>query len=363
MKFDFQCNRVAEDAKSSDEQWFGFGIFGKVRYFYSWSLGWVFVLLSLTLNGADLPPDQIEFFETRIRPVLAQECYECHNSRGKSKSGLILDHREALLAGGDSGPSIVPGKAGESLLIEAIKHLNDLTMPKAGVRLDPPIIADFERWINMGAPDPRDKPPTDQQLAFDTNWEAIFKTRQNWWSFRPIEEPDVPAGDGAVIDRFIVGKLKEKQLQLSSPAAPRILARRLYYTLTGLPPLPEALDQFERDAASDRTKATNQLIDTLLDSPSFGERWARHWMDWVRYAESHGSEGDPRIPNAYYYRDYLIRALNDDIGYDQLLREHVAGDLLEKPRLNETDGFNESLLGAIHWRMVFHGFAPTVCTG
>ncbi|MDF1815581.1 MAG: PSD1 and planctomycete cytochrome C domain-containing protein [Verrucomicrobiales bacterium] len=302
---------------------------------------------------------EIEFFENRIRPVLAQECYECHSSTGKQKGGLVLDYRDGLLIGGDSGPAIEPGKAGESLLIEALKHENDLEMPKAGVKLDPPVIEDLERWVNMGAPDPRDKPPTKEELERDTNWSAIFQTRQNWWSFQPVKEPQVPDGPGSEIDRFIHGKLDKGGLQPSPAAEDRTLARRLYYALTGLPPAPGELDNFITKAAIDREKATSQLIDKLLASPRFGERWARHWMDWVRYAESHGSEGDPKINNAHYYRDYLIRALNANIPYDQMLREHIAGDLLENPRFNEEDGFNESILGAIHWRMVFHGFAPT----
>ena len=180
---------VSKNLTSSDFPNSSFGIFSKFLYFPACCLWSLLVLFSSNLNGAEIPPDQVEFFESRIRPVLAQECYECHNSRGKAKSGLILDHREALLAGGDSGPAIVAGKAHESLLIDAMKHLGDLTMPKAGVKLDPPIIADFERWINMGAPDPRDRPPSDRQLAEDTNWEAIFKTRRNWWSFQPVETP------------------------------------------------------------------------------------------------------------------------------------------------------------------------------
>lgn len=295
----------------------------------------------------------IEFFESKIRPVLAQECYECHSSAGKQKGGLILDYRDGLLTGGDSGPAIQPGDANASLLMEALRHENDLEMPKAGVKLDAPIIADFEKWINMGAPDPRDNPPTKEQLEADTNWSAIFKTRQNWWSFQPVKDPPVPTGDGTPIDRFIHAELQKSNLQPSAPAEPRTLARRIHYAITGLPATTEALDEFEKNPD------TEKLIDQLLTSPHFGERWARHWMDWVRYAESHGSEGDPKIDNAYLYRDYLIRALNRDVPYNQLLREHIAGDLLENPRIHQEEKFNESTIGTTHWRMCFHGFAPT----
>ena len=311
------------------------------------------------LFAADLSPEKIEFFESKIRPVLARECYECHNSRDKAKAGLILDHREAVLKGGDSGPAIVAGKPDQSLLVEALKHENDLEMPKAGVKLDPLIVADFEKWITLGAPDPRNDPPTDEELAKDKSWESIFKVRQDWWSFRPVQNPPVPDGEGSAIDRFIRAKLAEKNLNPSIPAEPRTLARRLHYALTGLPAAEDVLDQFEKDAAQKPAAATRALIDRLLASPQFGEKWARHWMDWIRYAESHGSEGDPKIENAHHFRDYLIRALNRDVPYNQLLLEQVAGDLLPNPRFDSETGFNESVLGTIHWRMVFHGFAPT----
>ncbi len=298
--------------------------------------------------GADFTPEQIEFFESKIRPVLAQECYECHNSRDKAKSGLVLDHREGLLKGGDIGPSVIPGKPDDSILMEALRHEYDLEMPKAGVKLDPPIVANFEKWIAMGAPDPRDNPPTDEQLAADTNWDSILETRKNWWSFQPIRKPT----SHAEIDAFLNVALEEKGLKASEPASRQTVLRRLHFTLTGLPPTPEDLEI----AKNETHEAT---VDRLLASPHFGERWARHWMDWIRYAESHGSEGDPKIDNAHLYRNYLIRALNRDVKYDQLLREHVAGDLLAKPRINQELGVNESMIATAHWRMVFHGFAPT----
>ncbi|MEO0447271.1 MAG: c-type cytochrome domain-containing protein, partial [Verrucomicrobiota bacterium] len=185
---------------------------------------------------------EIEFFESRIRPVLAQECYECHSSTGKQKAGLILDHRQALLDGGDTGPAILPGNAEESLLIEAIKHLNDLTMPKAGVMLEERIIQDFEEWVNMGAPDPRDAPPTAEELAQDTNWPAILERRKAWWSFQPIQAREVPDGEGTEVDRFIARKLEEKGLESQGGAEPHVLLRRLHYTLVGLPPQPREVE-------------------------------------------------------------------------------------------------------------------------
>ena len=331
---------------------------------FNWpSVRFFFLLLATSLGSrmsAAEQPERIEFFETRIRPVLAQDCYECHNSQGVADGGLVLDHRNGLLKGGDRGPAIVPGKPGESLLIQAIRHENvDLEMPSAAPKLDAVIIQDFEKWVRSGAIDPRDHPPTDDELAEDTNWSSVMERRKSWWSFQPIGDPDPPDVDAVdhPVDRFIRNRLNEAGLEPAAPAEPEVLLRRLNFALTGLPPTPAQLKEFKQ--RRDPTAAVNQIIDKLLDSPHFGERWARHWMDWIRYAESHGSEGDPQIKNAYLYRDYLIRALNDDIPYDQLVREHLAGDLLAEPRVNKELAINESLIGTAHWRMVFHGFAPT----
>ncbi|MCB1089583.1 MAG: DUF1549 domain-containing protein, partial [Verrucomicrobiae bacterium] len=314
------------------------------------------------LSHAEIPADQAEFFEARIRPVLAQECYECHNSRGKDKGGLILDHRAAWQRGGESGPLLVPGDPDASLLMRVIRHeLPKLKMPKAGAKLDEAIVADFSKWIAMGAPDPRDAPPTDAQLTADTNWDAIRKRRQSWWSFQPIRRPEIPAVEGArtEVDRFIRARLANEGLDPSPRADPRSLVRRLHQTLVGLPPSPGETQRFLADWEREPAAAITRRVDDLLASPAFGEAWARHWMDWTRYADTHGSEGDPEIPHAWRYRDYLIRALNADIPYDQLVLEHFAGDLLDQPRINADLRLNESALGLGHLRMVFHGFAPT----
>lgn len=303
-----------------------------------------------------------EFFETRIRPILAQECYECHSEATKSKGGLLLDTRGGWETGGDSGPVIVPGKPGESILLQSIAHeREDLKMPKAGAQLDPQVIGDFRKWIEMGAPDPRDEPPSPEQLSRDTNWEAIRERRKGWWSFQPIRDPAVPQieGAGTPVDRFIRERLGKEGLPPAEAAEPAVLHRRLSFALAGLPPTVEDSRAFLEAWQQDPDKATNDLVTRLLDSPAFAERWARHWMDWMRYAETHGSEGDPAIPHAWQYRDYLIRALHADIPYDQLLTEHVAGDLLAAPRINDSLGLNESAIGPAHYRMVFHGFAPT----
>lgn len=321
------------------------------------------VALAFVFRGGllALEPDPIEFFESKIRPILVAECYECHQTGGRSKGGLILDHRDALRKGGDSGVVIHPGDAKASLLIQAIRHeVEDLEMPKNGARLEESVIADFEKWVAMGAPDPRDEPAAGVEPSMADDWPTVRDGRMSWWSFQPIKKYDPPPGKPGAssqpIDRFINAKLAEKNLKPVEAAGREVLIRRLSFNLRGLPPAPEEIRSFVSDADS---AAYEKLVQRYLASPRFGERWARHWMDWLRYADSHGSEGDPMIPNAWRYRDYLIRSLNADVPYDQLVAEHLAGDLLEQPRINPSLSLNESAIGPAHLRMVFHGFAPT----
>jgi hypothetical protein len=302
---------------------------------------------------------QLEFFERRIRPILANECYECHGAK-KQKGGLRVDFRDGLLKGGDSGPALVPGVAKKSRLIQSIRHeLADSEMPKDRPKLSDSVIADFVKWVDQGAPDPRDTPG----VAATTNnnaWETIFAARKDWWSFKPVQKPPVPTVKDAAwsahpVDQFLLAKMEERGLQPAAPADRRTLIRRLTFALTGLPPTPDEVRAFLDDTAPD---AYAKVVERLLGSPRFGEHWARHWMDLVRFAETHGSEGDPEIPNAWRYRDYLIRAFNADVPWNQLIREHLAGDLLPEPRWNETEGINESVLGVAHLRLVEHGFNP-----
>ena len=315
-----------------------------------------------------------DFFEQKIRPVLAAECYECHDAK-KQKGGLRLDYREGWRKGGESGDAIVPGDAAGSLLIQAIRHDDpDLKMPAKAPKLDDAVIADFVKWVNMGAPDPRDAPPAEE--AAKPSWADALVARKGWWSLQPVQKvgpPPVNEWSANPIDRFLFAKLEEKGLAPAAPADARTFIRRLTFALHGLPPTPEEVEAFVRDSGSDlsivptspRTsrQASNlnpqlsTLTDRLLASPRFGERFARHWMDLMRYAETHGSESDPEIPQAWRYRDYLIRAFNDDVPLDRLIREHLAGDLLVPPRVN-ADGFNESILGTAHLRLVEHGFQP-----
>jgi len=303
---------------------------------------------------------KIEFFEQRIRPVLASSCYECHSTNGEQEGGVVLDHRDGIRAEATEGVIVVPGDPSQSVLLRVIRHeLEGLEMPEDGAKLSDDVIADFEQWIKAGAVDPRREPPSAAELADQTAWPAKLARRRTWWSLQPVTAPPTPAAtewSQHPIDRFVAAAHRERGLNRAQPASKRVLLRRLHYTITGLPPSPQQLAAFERD---DRPDAFEQVVDDLLDSPTYGEQWARHWMDVVRYADSHGSEGDPSVPYAYRYRDYLIRALNADVPYDQLVREHIAGDLLEEPRVDETSGVVESALGTAHYRFVFHGYLPT----
>jgi hypothetical protein len=317
-------------------------------------------LVAASRAGAAVPtPAQLEFFEQRIRPMLANECYECHGAQ-KQKGKLRVDFRDGLRKGGDSGPALVPGDAKKSLLIQSIRHDDpDSAMPKDRPKLSDAVIADFVKWVNDGAPDPRDQPAS-ETTAGDKGWDATFAARKDWWSFKPVQKVTPPAVTNAAwskhfVDQFLLAKIEERGLQPAAPADRRTLIRRVTFALTGLPPTTDEVQAFLNDSSSD---AYTKVVDRLLASPRFGEHWARHWMDLMRFAETHGSEGDPEIPNAWRYRDYLIRAFNSDVRWDQLIREHLAGDLLAKPRWNETEGINESLLGLAHFRLVEHGFNP-----
>lgn len=313
-------------------------------------------LLHFSQIFAASTPQQIEFFESKIRPILAQECYDCHSTATKKKGGLLLDSRAGWQAGGDTGDTIKPGDPQNSLLFQTLRHEHeDLKMPKNGAKLDDKVLADFEQWIREGATDPRDTPPSKEQVAKETAWPAILERRKQWWALQKLKAENSTLKS---IDDFIDAELKKQNLTAAPPADPATLARRTSYILSGLPPGQtdnETMRQGHREK-SISLSSHEQQVNTLLSSPAFGEKWARHFMDWVRYAESYGSEGDPQIPYAYQYRDYLIRALNDDVPYPQLVKEAIAGDLLPKPRLK--NGLNESAIGIAQLRMVLHGFSP-----
>ncbi len=311
---------------------------------------------SVVVAGAqEITPAQREFFEAKVRPVLAEHCYSCHNSIDKRKGDLALDYRGGVLA----GKVVVPGDPAKSPLILAVKHLGDYEpMPSKAPKLSSLNIKHLEEWIAMGAPDPRVAKPTKAELAGQMDWGTVRDKRAEWWAFQPVVKTEPPhaedaAWNGGAIDRFIFAGLKASGLQAAPVTDPGTLVRRLHLILTGLPPAPEVVEAF---VAKPTETAYTALVDALLASPRYGERWARYWMDWYRYAESHGSEGDPELPHARQYRDYLIRAFNADVSGDQLIREHLAGDLLSKPRINVELGINESAIGPAHLRMVPHGF-------
>ncbi len=273
--------------------------------------------------AADATPSGIEFFEKRIRPELVKHCYKCHSADAKNvKGGLLLDTRAGILNGGESGPAVVPKKPDESLLVDALRH-ESFKMPPSG-KLPDAIIADFEKWIAMGAPDPR------LGKASSAASKITFNTARSHWSFQPLSETTPPAVQQTdwprdAIDRFILARLETNGLKPVADAGRRVLLRRAYFDLTGLPPTPEEVAAFVKDASSD---AFAKQLDQLLASPHFGERWGRYWLDLARYAESNGRDRNVIFPHAWRYRDYVIQSFNDDKPYDKFVQEQIAGDLL-----------------------------------
>ena len=271
---------------------------------------------------------QLDFFEKNIRPVLAAKCYKCHSAEAdKVKGGLLLDTRDGIRQGGDTGHAVVPGNPGESLLLKALHYTDkDMSMPpeKSGGKLPDKVIADFEMWVKMGVPDPRDGP------AVVVKKEIDFAKAREFWAFKtPQAAPAPTVADKqwprTDIDRFILAGLEAKGLKPVADSDRRNLVRRVYFDLIGLPPTPEEMDAFFKDTAPD---ALAKVVDRLLASPQFGERWGRHWLDVARYAESTGKERNYTFPEAWRYRDYVIAAFNADKPYDQFIREQIAGDLL-----------------------------------
>ncbi len=271
----------------------------------------------------------LEFFERKVRPLLAEQCYSCHGP-DKQKGHLRLDSPAAIRAGGEGGPVILPGDPAKSRLIIAVNYqTEDLKMPPKQ-RLTARQIADLTEWVKLGAPMPAGEAPV---AAVRKEFQITAKDRAHW-AFQPVRKPAVPAignRQSAVanpIDAFILAKLATKNLPPNPPATPRELVRRAYYDLTGLPPTPAEVEAFLADKSP---RAWEQLIDRLLDSPRYGEKWGRHWLDLVRFAESNSYERDGDKPNAWRFRDYVIRAFNSDKPYDRFLREQLAGDELPNP--------------------------------
>jgi len=282
---------------------------------------------SIVLQADGPSREEITFFENRIRPVLVKHCYECHAKDSEEPGGkLLLDTRDALLQGGETGPALVSGQPDKSLLIQALRW-QDIQMPPEEP-LPENVINDFVKWIERGAADPRtgNAPPQNET----TDDEAAL------WSLKPIASPAVPEVQNQdwprdPIDQFVLARMESAGLAPTTDAEPRALIRRLHFDLIGLPPSFEDVEQFVAACENDRAMAVEQLVDSLLASPQFGERWGRHWLDVARYGESNGNDGlsrNPTFPHAWRYRDYVIDAFNADMPYDRFVTEQIAGDLL-----------------------------------
>jgi len=285
-------------------------------------------LTAAALGGMVLAAQaQTDFFETKVRPILVNHCYACHSADTKPAGGLRLDDRNGAFKGGQSGPAVVPGDPQKSLLLQRVRHEDPKRrMPKEGDALSAAQIADLTTWIKDGAAWPVEKLPANLGHA-----EAAYeRIRTHHWALQPVTDAKVPAvarksWPATDVDRFILAKLEEKKLAPVPDASPLVLIRRVTYDLTGLPPTPAEIDAYIKDRSPG---AYPRLVDRLLASPRFGERWGRHWLDVARYGESSGPSRNIPYPHAWRYRDYVIDAVNRDVPYDRFLQEQLAGDLL-----------------------------------
>ncbi|MDG3006388.1 PSD1 and planctomycete cytochrome C domain-containing protein [Paludisphaera mucosa] len=298
-------------------------------------------------------PAAVEFFEKRVRPILFDRCIGCHGPE-KQKGELRLDSRAAALAGGTTGPAAEPGDAEASLLVAAIRYGGDVQMPPKS-KLPREEIDVLTQWVARGAPwGVETKEPAAATARGSLDGSPEFERRAKFWSFQPIREVAPPTVEGvhaawarSPIDRFLIAAMAGRGLEPAGEADRRTLIRRLTYDLIGLPPTPEEIASFVADDAPD---AYERLVEKLLADPRYGERWGRHWLDLVRFAETAGHEFDYELLNAWRYRDYVVRAFNLDLPYDQFVVEQVAGDLLPTPRRNPADGSNESVRGTgFYW--------------
>ena len=285
-------------------------------------------------EAAKPSPAAIQFFESKVRPVLAENCFSCHGDK-KQRGSLRLDSLAAILEGGDQGPALVPGHPEKSLIAKAITHDDkDFKMPPTK-KLAREQIADLTNWIKMGAPWPGG---TNTAAPVARKGEKpITAEERAHWAFQPVKRPALPAVKNRAwianpIDAFVLAGLEAKGLGPNPPAASQELLRRVHYDLTGLPPTLKEIEEFERDCANAKPQAAyEKLIDRLLDSPRYGEKWGRHWLDLVRYAETNSYERDNPKPHVWRYRDYVIRAFNQDKPYDQFIKEQLAGDEFGSP--------------------------------
>lgn len=308
----------------------------RVSGVFSVMVSFASLLSAFVVSGADLTPVQSQFFESRIRPILADNCYKCHSVQSeKVKGGLFLDSREGLLKGGDTGAAIVPGDPEKSLLIKAVRYTDpDLQMPPKGKQLPENAVSDLVTWVKMGAPDPR------AATLAQKSWSDSGKPH---WAWQPLTKPAVPdvkepGWPKTPVDNFVLAKLEEKGLKPNPPADKRTLIRRATFDLIGLPPTAEEVDAFLEDQSPD---AFAKVVDRLLASPHYGERWGRHWLDVARYSDTKGQiprqREDPNYPFAWTYRDYVIRSFNDDKPFNLFVIEQLAADKLPATIRNPTN--------------------------
>ena len=274
---------------------------------------------------AAFSPEQVAFFESKIRPIFVEHCWKCH--AGDEKGNLRLDTRDAALAGGDSGPAFEPGKPAESLMVRAVRYTDpSYQMPPSGKLSDAAIKA-IEEWVALGAPYPSESLSGAATGAVRRGEFTVSDEDRDHWAYKPVTRPKVPPGAAASpIDAFLEEKLVARKITANPRATPRELVRRAWFDLVGLPPPIEEVEAVERDPSDE---AWRTLIDRLLAMPAYGERWGRHWLDVVRFAQTNGYERDGEKPSAWRYRDWVIETLNKDMPYDDFLREQLAGDLLE----------------------------------
>jgi hypothetical protein len=302
------------------------------------------VLFFLSVQLTVAANQNTNFFEKKIRPILSKNCYECHSAKSKSlKAGLLLDLKAGWVRGGKNGAVIIPGQPSKSILMNALRYdKHDLQMPPSG-KLSESVLADFDRWISMGAHDPRNS-SLDEVFAGGGLKAKSFEEGRKFWAFKPIRFTNLPEvqKDEWIqddIDRFILRRMEGKRLQPAKRAEPITLLRRIFFDLTGLPPSPQDIKDF-RDSSS--KKLFENVVDRLLESPRFGERWGRHWLDVARYADTTGGGRNNPFPNAHRYRDYVINSFNKDKSFDQFIMEQIAGDLMPSSTNEE---YNEQLTG------------------
>jgi len=312
---------------------------------------------------AEVTKEQADFFRNSVLPLLESRCFECHGDASEVEAELRLTSRKAMLTGGESGPVMVPGDPDQSLLIQAVRY-EGFQMPPRSKMPDAEIVI-LARWIKDGAPWPADMESSTvatQKTAF-----PLEERIAAHWAWKKIEQPAVPTvkqtgwatGDS---DHFLLARMEAAGIAPAPDADRRAILRRLYFDLAGMPPTIEQQDRFFNDPATTAV-AVEKVVDELLASPQFGERWARHWLDLMRYAETLGHEFDFPLPHAWRYRDYVIRALNSDVPYNQFVREHLAGDLIENPRRHPELGFNESIIATGFWYLCEDKHAPVDVKG